>query len=441
MANVAPTVIVACTEPEALRVRPLVTAAYAEARARRWPFLSDVLARSLRGVNDEDAAVAAAAVHALVKYDRLLGFVVHGEAADDRFDALFALSAGGERASEVAQRLEAIGSVEERLGTAYSLPDWMVERIGRELGPAALEPALARMNAVPPRAARINTLRTTRDEAIGALTGEGLTARPTAHASAGVVLDGRWSPFRTAAFTRGDFELQDEASQLVADLVAPPPRSRVIDACAGAGGKTLALAAALANKGSVVALDASEDKLRELRRRAKRAGADNVRAFAVDLLDPGALAAWAHDAGGPAARVLLDAPCSGLGAIRRNPEARWRLRPEDLDRLAETQRQLAAAAASLVAPHGRLIYATCSFLPSEGEAAVARFLRDQPGFVAVTARDVLGRARSEPIASPGGEHLQTWRFGGTDGADGDGMDGFFASVVRRVVPRAAATPP
>ncbi|MCL2448196.1 MAG: RsmB/NOP family class I SAM-dependent RNA methyltransferase [Polyangiaceae bacterium] len=435
---VTPAPVVACTEAEARRVRPLVIAAYAEARARNWPFLSDVLSRVLRGLSDDDVAVAAAAVQALVKYDRLLGFATGNDAADDRFDALFAVHAGGTRAEDLAARLEAIGSLEQRIATAYSVPDWIVSHLGRELGAGAIEPALARMNAVPPRVVRVNTLRTTRDDAMRALAAEGLAPHPTAHASAGLVLGGRRSPFRTAAFARGDFELQDEASQLVAELVAPPPRARVIDACAGAGGKTLALAAALANKGSVIAFDASDDKLRELRRRARRAGADNVRAFAVDLLDPEALAARAREAGGPAARVLLDAPCSGLGAIRRNPEARWRLQPEDLDRLVDAQNRLAAAAASLVAPHGRLVYATCSFLPSEGEAAVARFLREHPGFIAVTARDVLGRARSEPVASPGGAHLETWRFDPPSEGGDAGMDGFFAAVVRRVAPRVVA---
>jgi 16S rRNA (cytosine967-C5)-methyltransferase len=427
--------IVGCTEAEVARVRPLVTAAYAEARLRRWPFLSDVLARTLRGVPEEDAAVVAAAVQALVKYDRLVGFVAENDVADDRLDALFAVARGA--VADLAARLDAVTSRVQRLGIAYSVPDWLVERLERELGADAVEPALARMNAVPPRVARINTLRATREDAIEALAAEGLVARPTEHALAGVVLEGRRAPFRTAAFARGDFELQDEASQLVTDLVAPPPRSRVVDACAGAGGKTLALAAALGNKGSVVALDASEEKLQELRRRVRRAGADNVQAIAVDLLDEAAVAALANGAGAPAARVLLDAPCSGLGAIRRNPEARWRLIPADLERLVDVQARLADAAATLVAPHGRLIYATCSFLPSEGEAAIARFLAAHEDFVAVTARDVLGRARSEPVATADGRHLCTWRFdavalSAVPPSAGAGMDGFFASVVRRV---------
>jgi 16S rRNA (cytosine967-C5)-methyltransferase len=440
-----PGVIVGCTEEEANRVRPLVTAAYAEMRARRWPFSSDVLARVVRGLREEDAAVVAAAVHALVKYDRLLAFAAEHEAADVRFDALFALARGEDGdGADFRTRLDSIQSATERLGVIHSVPDWLVERIAQELGPDSVDAALARMNALPPRTARINTLRTTRDDALASLAAEGLAAHAAAHTAAAVVLEGRRSPFRTEAFARGLFEVQDEASQLVADLVAPPPRSRIVDACAGAGGKTLALAAALANKGSVFAVDASEEKLRELRRRARRAGADNIHAMAADLLDPDAVARIVAQLGTPAARVLLDAPCSGLGAIRRNPEARWRLQPEDLERLARVQAQLAHAASALVAPHGRLVYATCSFLPSEGEAVVARFLAEHDDFVPVTARDVLGRARSEPVASADGRYLRTWRFDAPHdaaaGAADPGMDGFFAAVVRRVDPRRTAPP-
>jgi 16S rRNA (cytosine967-C5)-methyltransferase len=223
--------------------------------------------------------------------------------------------------------------------------------------------------------------------------------------------------------------MQDEASQLVAELVAPPPRSRVVDSCAGAGGKALALAGLLEGKGSVVALDSSEGKLEELRRRARRAGASNVRAIAVDLLEPGHALDGLE---GAASRVLVDAPCSGLGAVRRNPETRWRLQPGDLPRLVVVQADLMRAAARLVAPEGRLVYATCSFLPAEGERAVERFLADCHGWRLVTVRDVMGRARTDGVATPDGRYLRTWRFDGTPDGGDEGMDGFFAAVLRRM---------
>ena len=428
-----PRVSVGFADEEVERVRAMALAGFEQARERQWPFLSDVLARVLRGVPVEDGAVVTAVVHALVKYDRLLAFATRSGNAGARLDALRAMVRRGARDSKepdaVDARIEAIASRTERLGVTFSFPNWLVELIEEDIGADALEPALARMNELAPRVARVNSLKTTREACVAGLVAEGLTARPTAHAAQGVVFDGRISPFRTQAFARGEFEVQDEASQMVAELVAPPPGSTVIDACAGAGGKSLGLAALLAGRGRVVALDVAEAKLEELRRRARRAGASNVRAIAVDLLAPGdALKVFE----GTAERVLVDAPCTGLGAIRRNPELRWRLRPEQVVSMAEAQGRLLRAAASLVAPRGRVIYATCSFLKREGEAVFERFVADDPRFSRVTARDVLGRARTEPLATSDGRYLRTWRFDGTpDGGDA-GMDGFFAGVARLV---------
>jgi 16S rRNA C967 or C1407 C5-methylase (RsmB/RsmF family) len=431
-----PRIIVACTEPEARAVGAVAVSAYQEARSRDWPFLSDVLERAARQVDENERGTLTAVVHALCKYDRLLEFVTGTQSPVDRFEALLALVRG--ETGTIDARIARIESSTERLGVAFSFPDWLVERLRAELGEPRLEATLGWMNETAPRVARVNTLKTSREECLGALGGEGIVARATTCALAGLVIEGRRSPFRTQAFARGEIEIQDEASQLVAELVAPPPRSLVVDACAGAGGKTLALAALLGGKGRVVALDASESKLFELRRRARRAGATDVRAVRVDLLQPGEAL---RELEGRAARVLLDAPCSGLGAIRRNPEVRWRLRPADLSRLTASQEALTAAAAALVAPRGRLIFATCSFLPSEGERIVEPFLEKHPGFSRVTVRDVLGRARSEPFTTPGGVYLRTAGLGdaeaGKGGTGGEGnkgdMDGFFAAVVRRTL--------
>jgi 16S rRNA (cytosine967-C5)-methyltransferase len=431
-----PRVVVGFAEHEAIRVRAIALSAFQEARARQWPFLSDVLEKLSRGVAVEDTAILAAVVHALVKYDRLLAFATRIGSAGARLDMLLAMARGDAR--DVDARLEAIEQPAERLGVTYSFPHWLVEVVERDAGPDALEAALAQMNELAPRVARVNTIKATREACVTSLAAEGVTARPTLHALQGITIDGRSSAFRTKAFARGDFEVQDEASQLVAEVVAPPPGSTIIDACAGAGGKTLGLAGLLAGRGRIVALDVSAGKLEELRRRARRAGASNVRAIAVDLLEPGETL---RPFEGAAARVLVDAPCTGLGAIRRNPELRWRLQPEQVVSLGEMQARLIRAAASLVAPRGRLVYATCSFLKIEGESVFERFLADDPRFGLVTARDVLGRARTEPVATADGRYLRTWRFAGAaEGAAGspskaapsDGMDGFFAGVARRL---------
>jgi 16S rRNA (cytosine967-C5)-methyltransferase len=428
---VMPSVVVGFADAETERVRAIALAGFEQARARQWPFLSDVLERVLRGVPAEDGAVVAAIVHALVKYDRLLGFATGSDDAGVRFDALRALARRGHepdaRPDALDARIEALASRTERLGVAFSFPDWLVELVEQDAGADSLEAALARMNELPLRVARVNRLKTTREGCLAALVAEGVTARATTHATGGIVLAGRSAPFRTQAFTRGDFEMQDEASQMVAELVAPPPGSTVIDACAGAGGKALGLAGLLAGKGRVVALDVAAAKLDELRRRARRAGASNIQAVHVDLLSPGeALKPFE----GIAARVLVDAPCTGLGAIRRNPELRWRLQPEQVASMAKAQARLLRAASVLVAPRGRVVYATCSFLKREGEAVLESFLADDPRFVRVTARDVLGRARTEAIATTDGKYLRTWRVDGApDGGDA-GMDGFFAGVAR-----------
>jgi 16S rRNA (cytosine967-C5)-methyltransferase len=430
---------VACTEDDIVPYRPLVVGAYADARARGWPFLSDVLQARLRGASEDAAAIVAAAVHALARYDRLLAFATdsEGRSADEeaRTSMLFTLARpDSAETRRVEERLARVESRTEQLGIRYSLPDWLVDEVRDES-------LLARMNETPPRVARVNTLKTTREACLTALLEEGVEARPAEHAAQGIVFSGRrhvpgstgaWakrgvSPFRTKAFARGDFEMQDEASQLVADLVAPPPKSCVVDACAGAGGKTLALAAALAGKGKVIAFDASKAKVTELRRRARRAGASNVEARIVDL--PGALI----ELDAPVARVLVDAPCTGVGAMRRNPEARWRLRPEDLPRLRKAQAALLRAAAELVGENGRLVYSVCSFLPVEGERIVEEFLDELGGFVLMTARDVMGRARTEAIATPDGKYLRTWQEG--DRTRGGSMDGFFAAVMRRSAKR------
>src|SRR5271170_5365640 len=306
-----PSVIVGFAEHEVARVRAIAVAAFEEARSREWPFLSDVLERALRGVPVEDGAVTTAVVHALVKYDRLLAFATGTEDAGRRLDSLLSIvRAAGDR-SELDARIEAIDPPTERRGVAFSFPDWLVDQVEHDVRGASLEAALARMNELAPRVARVNALKSTREACLAALGAEGVIARPTTHALRGMILDGRSSAFRTQAFARGDFEVQDEASQMVAEIVSPPPGSLVIDACAGAGGKTLGLAGLLGGRGRVVALDVVESKLGELRRRARRAGASNVRAIVVDLTAPGESL---RPFEGAAARVLVDAPCTGLGA-------------------------------------------------------------------------------------------------------------------------------
>jgi 16S rRNA (cytosine967-C5)-methyltransferase len=320
----------------------------------------------------------------------------------------------------------------DALGEALSYPTWLVRRFVDAFGceGPGLEQAVAILRAQNDRAplcVRVNRLRATREAAAERLRGEGLLARPTKVASHGLYLDGHANVYATQSFAEGWIELQDEGSQLIAELCAPPPGGVVVDACAGAGGKTLALGALLESRGRLLSIDVDRRKLDELLRRARRAGLTNVQALAVPdtwTADGGAssLPAWLRT--GLADRVLVDAPCSGLGVLRRNPEARWRLQAADLTELAATQLRLLHGSASLVRPHGRLIYSTCTVLPGENEDVVRAFLAQHPEFVPVPLKEIFGGQRAQACSDPDGLYLRTLPTPG-------GPDGFFAAVLRR----------
>jgi 16S rRNA (cytosine967-C5)-methyltransferase len=276
------------------------------------------------------------------------------------------------------------------------------------------------MNVRAPMALRVNTTRISREALIARLAEEHVVARPTRLAPAGLVLETRINAFGLSAFQEGLFEVMDEGSQLVAELVAPPPGGRVVDACAGAGGKTLAIGASMDGKGRLLALDTDGKKLEELRRRARRAGLTNVTARPVTA-EGTTLPPEARPGGWD--RVLVDAPCSGTGTLRRNPEARWRLQPDIVRAFPPRQLALLVTYAPLVAVGGRLIYATCSVVEAENEAVVSRFAAERDDFVRVPVKEIWGKER----AATAGDGL-TLRLG----PHTHDTDGFFAAVLRRV---------
>jgi 16S rRNA (cytosine967-C5)-methyltransferase len=230
-----------------------------------------------------------------------------------------------------------------------------------------------------------------------------------------LVVDTRTNLFALEAFQRGALEVQDEGSQLLADLATTDlaaDKPFVIDLCAGAGGKTLAIAARLGNRGRILATDVDGKKLEELRRRARRAGVSNAQAVTIDGTSgsPAAL----DGSRGKADVVLVDAPCSGIGALRRNPEARWRLRDQDIAEFATRQRAILENATRLLAPGGRLVYATCTLLRAENEAVVEAVLAANPELALVQL----------PVAGVGDRTF-------TVAPDTHGTDGFFAAVMVR----------
>ena len=279
------------------------------------------------------------------------------------------------------------------------------------------------MNVRAPLTARANSLKITREALREKLAGEGVDAEPTSLSPLGLFLRTRINAFSLASFREGLFELQDEGSQLLGMLVDAPP-TRVVDACAGAGGKTLQLAAQMKNRGELFALDIDARRLRELKLRARRAGAHNVRIRPIPPSGPEASAALA-DLAGKADRVLVDAPCSGSGTFRRKPDARYRLTEAQLADQVQRQRALLEQFAPLVKPGGRLIYGTCSVLREENEEVVAWFLARHPEFSVLPPADRLGPELGSRVDRGGFLRV-------TPGEQG--TDGFFGALLVRNAP-------
>jgi 16S rRNA (cytosine967-C5)-methyltransferase len=412
-----------------------------------WTYASEQLSnefRKQRQLGSADRRTVAETLYGMIRFLRRLDFALDrgGRLADSDRDRarLFAyLVLEAEIDPEVASRevpgidwtavagaddaIAAIGDERERLGLTASLPDWIAGRLLARWGDSALELATS-LNRRAPMTVRVNTLRTSADELVTALAADGFATARGRHAGSALHFETRTNLFALPAFRTGQFEAQDEGSQLIAELVAPNPKAKVVDYCAGAGGKTLALAALMGNRGRLIATDVAHRELAELRRRARRAGVDNV--AAVTLSDdprephPKPVEAWR----GRADRVLIDAPCSGLGALRRNPEIRWRLQESDLVSLPALQLEIAERALDLVAPGGRLIYATCSVLPEENEHVAGELRRRHPELIVMSPREVWGGERGEPLCDPSGEYMELLPHR-------HGTDGFFAAVLRR----------
>ena len=296
------------------------------------------------------------------------------------------------------------------------VPDWVLPHLQARFG-EALAAEMAALDGEAPLDLRVNLLKASREQAQAALAAEGIESVPTPISPWGLRIAGRRPVTSGPAFQTGQVEIQDEGSQLVAALVGAGPDMRVADWCAGAGGKTLALAMTMGNRGHIAACDVSAHRLEGAVRRLRRAGVHNVERH---LVEPGDK--WAKRRAGSFDRVLVDAPCTGTGTWRRNPDARLRLRPNDLAELLPKQAAILEHAARLVRIGGQLVYATCSLLPQENEAQVDAFLAAHADFAPVP----LARAWHIPGPPPGGgTYLSlTPRAHNTDG--------FFAAVLERV---------
>jgi 16S rRNA (cytosine967-C5)-methyltransferase len=293
--------------------------------------------------------------------------------------------------------------------------DWLMPRLAARFG-AGLAAEMAALSEPAPLDMRVNLLKADREQARASLATEGWQAEPTRLSPWGLRIDGRRPVTSGPSFQTGLIEIQDEGSQLVAAMVGATPGMRVADWCAGAGGKTLALAGMMENRGQIVACDVSAPRLDSAVRRLRRAGVHNVERH---LLEPGDK--WLKRRAGTFDRVLVDAPCTGIGTWRRNPDARLRLTATDLQELLPKQASILDTAQSLVRKGGWLVYATCSLLEEENEAQVTGFLHRHPDFAVVP----LARAwpLDQPPPNPGDFLSLTPARHGTDG--------FFAAVLER----------
>ena len=302
------------------------------------------------------------------------------------------------------------------LAEATDLPEWLAERLLAFRSPEEVTALAQSLNRPAPLDLRVNPAKIDRDALVEKLRADGVACAPGRYSPLAVRLEGKPALQKHPLFLDGSFEVQDEGSQLLGFLVQPKRGEMMVDFYAGAGGKTLLLGALMRNSGRLYAFDVSDKRLSKLKPRMARSGLSNVHPVRIEHERDTKIKRLA----GKMDRVLVDAPCSGLGTLRRNPDLKWRQNAEAIDELTVKQASILAAAATLVRPGGRLVYATCSLLADENEQIVQDFLARQPDFTLLPAGDILARQGIDLS----GEllHLQP---------DVHDTDGFFAAVLER----------
>jgi 16S rRNA (cytosine967-C5)-methyltransferase len=377
------------------------------AAIRRWQWIAEQLAATGFAPDGQSTprrrAMMAAALG--VGFDRIVSELSEGE----RLWLRAALEAEGLPAEVV-----------------YAIPAWIWSDWTAQLPHSEAQALAQAMDAPAPLDLRVNTLKATAEQVVQSLSASGIRAQGVEGLPDVLRVWGRPALQKTEAFEKGWCEVQDLGSQLLVRLCAPGRGRTVVDFCAGAGGKTLALGSLMHNTGRLYALDRSAPRLTRLKPRLARSGLSNVWPIALSSLRDDRLKRLRAKAD----LVLVDAPCSGLGTLRRNPDLKWRQKPEDQASLLTLQRDILDAAAALVAPGGRLVYATCSTQRSENEDQLAAFLARVPGFAVLPADQVFSR---QGIAFPA-----SWAAFSTEGVfrlwpHRSSTDGFFAVVLQKTV--------
>jgi len=307
----------------------------------------------------------------------------------------------------------------------HNLPDWLAQRLKDETG-ADFWPLTASLNEPAPLDLRVNTLKSKRADLQKALAADAIASTATPYSPWGLRVQGKPPLTRIDAFTQGVFEVQDEGSQLLSLLVDARRGEMVVDFCAGAGGKTLALGAAMRGTGRLYAFDTSAHRLDALKPRLARSGLSNVHPVAISHERDDRIKRLA----GKIDRVLVDAPCSGLGTLRRNPDLKWRQDPIAVRQMATTQEAIVHNAARLLKPGGRLVYATCSLLRQENEEVAEAFQAAHPDFEMLRVDDTLAELKVDQAKAlcreglNGASYLRLWPHR-------HGTDGFFAAIWRK----------
>lgn len=351
----------------------------------------------------------------------LAAFKLHVEKAEFATVAAALTSAGrrpaslssAELAQLAAQRPEEFA---DNPAVMLSFPDWLVRDLQQQRGEQETLRLLQALNQPPPLTIRVNTLKTTRADCQQELQRRGCASTPTRFSPFGLQLTQRTNLFGLDLFRAGWFEVQDEGSQLISLVLDPKPTWRIADVCAGGGGKTLHLASLMKNRGEIFAFDVSAKRLENLQRRSRRSGAHNIR---VQALPEGELPERLL---GKLDAILVDAPCSGAGVLRRNPDAKWKITAAMVAELSAKQLRLLRHYAALLKPGGRLVYATCSVLAQENEQVVQAFLAGHPDFETEDAAAILQHHQLGALAAGPALQLSPHQ---------NGCDGFFAAVMAR----------
>ena len=379
-------------------------------------------------IGSNERALVAETVFGVLRHRLFLEHACNDEATPRRMALAYWIKFGGYNLREITPLLKRdegdwLGTVKainlsgQPLSVQAELPQWLVEKLQSSMTDEAILALGCSMQQPAALDLRVNTQLATRDEVLHALQAEGMDAQATPYSPICIRLKDKPALTRHPLFLSGKIEIQDEGSQLLGFLLAPKRNEMIVDFCAGAGGKTLMLGAMMNSQGRLYAFDISEKRLANLKPRLKRSGLSNLHPQLIAHENDSKVKRLA----GKIDRVLVDSPCSGLGTIRRNPDIKFRQSPQSLIELTQKQTAILSAASKLLKPGGRLVYATCSFLPEENRAIVDAFLATHSEFTLRPATEILAQQK---IPLEAGECLQLM-------PQLHGTDAFFAAVLER----------